>query len=164
MTTRASRRRTIFIRRGVRPRSSQLTVASSVQMQRDSSASGDSLRERDLGNDSDGSDHALDLAALRRSTLPHPGTISMLGRVSSRLAKEDTEVVPDADKLRALFDVPDSERIDAGLSFSTVAHLRVPRLARQECHDTGIHGSNKLAHLLLCSSAKDRCILHVFAS
>jgi hypothetical protein len=87
-----------------------------VRLRRNSSGSGDSSRERDAHeSESDGGDRSVDLAALRRETLEDPGTISMLGTISKRLSKGDTEIVPDAERLRALFDLPESERIDAGL-------------------------------------------------
>ena len=101
-------------------------VASSIRLQRTSSGSGDSFRDRRHDSDhSDTDSEALDLSAIRRARLQNPGTISMFGSISAKGVGKDAEDEGTAneDKLRKLFDLPASEKIITGM-----AH--VPRVLR----------------------------------
>jgi sterol 3beta-glucosyltransferase len=63
----------------------------------------------DDDDDSDSSDQAFDLAALKRSRLQHPGTISMFGSVS-----DQGQGAVQAEKMRELFELPSAEMIKTG--------------------------------------------------
>ena len=93
-------------------------VASSIRLQRTSSGSGDSFRDKRHDSDhSDTDSEALDLSAVRRARLQNPGTISMFGSISAKGAGKDAEDEGTAneDKLRKLFDLPASEKIITGM-------------------------------------------------
>jgi len=96
-----------------------ICVASSIRLQRNSSGSGDSFRDKRHDSDhSDTDSEALDLSAIRRARLQHPGTISMFGSISARGAGKDAEdeVTANEENLRNLFDLPASEKIITGMN------------------------------------------------
>jgi hypothetical protein len=74
-----------------------------------SSASRETMRRHSEEDDSDSSDQALDLAALKRSRLQHPGTISMF-----EAAEQGTEPAGIAEKVRDMFDLPAREKFITG--------------------------------------------------
>jgi hypothetical protein len=74
-----------------------------------SSASRETMKRHSEDDDSDSSDQALDLAALRRSRLQHPGTISMF-----EAADKEKGTSGIAEKVRDMFDLPAAEKFITG--------------------------------------------------
>ena len=112
---RRRRRRKTCIPPKVHPRLCLLIVASSFKTKRTSSA--ETIREH---SDSDSSDQALDLAALKRARRENPGTISILGSLSGTDGNlEDDEAKSNAEKAKELFELPSTEKIITGRYYST---------------------------------------------
>jgi hypothetical protein len=73
------------------------------------SASRETMKRHSEDDHSDSSNQALGLAALKRSRLQHPGTISMF-----EAAEKGTEPAGMAEKVRDMFDLPAWEKFITG--------------------------------------------------
>jgi hypothetical protein len=73
-----------------------------------SNASRETMKRHSDSDESDSSDQALDLAALKRSRLQHPGTISLFESANEH---QDEGFV---EKVRDMFDLPASEKFITG--------------------------------------------------
>lgn len=70
---------------------------------------------REYSDDSDSSDQALDMAALKRARGENPGTISILGSLAGTDGKlGDDEAKANAEKAKQLFELPSTEKIITG--------------------------------------------------
>lgn len=133
-------------------------IASSFKAQKTYSAEtiGEDTKYSD---DSDGTDEALDLAALKRARKENPGTISMVGSLSSTDGKlGEDEAKANAEKVKELFDLPSTEKIVTGMYDFAPSYVRISGLALEECDDTGLYASNRTSCLFLCSTAEDERI------
>jgi hypothetical protein len=138
----------------------RFVLASSIHLQRTSSGSGDSYKEkRHDSDDSDSPDQTLDFAALKRARLKNPGTISMFGAISEREGNLDDDSNAASEKIRKLFDLPAAEKIINGKSsHTTKVNSRISGLASEECYDTRLYASHGTTYLFLCPATQNRCI------
>ena len=133
-----------------------ICIASSLKSKRTSSA--DTIRE--YIDDSDESDQALDLAALKRARRENPGTISILGSLKlTDGSLEDDEAKSNAEKAKQLFDLPSTEKIITGTNYRGRSECRISCLVVEDCYDTGLYALNRTAYMFLCAAAKDERLL-----
>jgi hypothetical protein len=132
---------------------------SPVPLQRNSSGSGDSFRDKRQDSDeSDSSEQVINLTALKRARLQNSGAMSVFGVISGYDQGPDDNAATNAEKLRDLFDLPVDENIATGSWGSKRGvNSRVSCLVGKECNDTRIHGSHRTPHLFLRPTPKDGC-------